>query len=392
MSAESAIAGQYQNFPYPHRNVNDEHHRVCMPMGESLEEIAHFLFQGRLPRDFRVLVAGGGVGDNVVYLAEQLRDWPAATIVYVDLCEPSLKIARARAKIRGLADRIHWLHASIYDLPNLSLAPFDFITCTGVLHHLEDPEKGLAVLTKCLKPETGGMHLMVYAKYGRAAIYQIQDLMRLLLPPGLTPRQRLDQGRQIVAALPKTHPIWLPINTRLFGSIPEMADAEFYDLFLNERDRAYSVPELQQWLGTSPGSPLHLVAFSEPANRVILGLEPAIQEARHGAIIIKHAFYVSLSDKSMARLEDVSMTPFFFRFDAGPLMKALQNPPEVLTFSVITQPDMPPISLRVENPATYMILLLVLQGRNPRQIFPIQQLENALTPLINAGLVLLRRQ
>jgi 2-polyprenyl-3-methyl-5-hydroxy-6-metoxy-1,4-benzoquinol methylase len=39
---------------------------------------------------------------------------------------------------------------------------FDQIVCTGVLHHLADPDKELAALYGLLKPD-GVMHLMVYA-------------------------------------------------------------------------------------------------------------------------------------------------------------------------------------------------------------------------------------
>ena len=54
---------------------------------------------------------------------------------------------------------------------------FDLIVCTGVLHHLADPDAGLRALHDVLKPD-GAMHLMVYAPYGRAGIYLLQDFCR----------------------------------------------------------------------------------------------------------------------------------------------------------------------------------------------------------------------
>ena len=56
---------------------------------------------------------------------------------------------------------------------------FDKIVCTGVLHHLPEPEVGLRALRSVLKPD-GAMNLMVYAAYGRAGIYMLQEYCRRL--------------------------------------------------------------------------------------------------------------------------------------------------------------------------------------------------------------------
>jgi 2-polyprenyl-3-methyl-5-hydroxy-6-metoxy-1,4-benzoquinol methylase len=56
---------------------------------------------------------------------------------------------------------------------------FDQIVCTGVLHHLPDPDSGLRALRSVLAPD-GAMHLMIYAAYGRAGIYMMQECCRLL--------------------------------------------------------------------------------------------------------------------------------------------------------------------------------------------------------------------
>src|SRR6202044_1317851 len=56
---------------------------------------------------------------------------------------------------------------------------FDLVVCTGVLHHLPDPDLGLRALRDVLRPN-GAMRLMVYARYGRAGIYMMQENCRLL--------------------------------------------------------------------------------------------------------------------------------------------------------------------------------------------------------------------
>jgi hypothetical protein len=81
---------------------------------------------------------------------------------------------------------------------------FDQIVCTGVLHHLPDPDIGLASLRSVLAPN-GAMHLMVYATYGRAGIYMMQEYCRLL-GVGATEAELRDLGAT-VGTLPADHPI-----------------------------------------------------------------------------------------------------------------------------------------------------------------------------------------
>lgn len=54
---------------------------------------------------------------------------------------------------------------------------FDKVVCTGVLHHLPDPDEGLRALQDVLNPD-GVMHLMVYAAYGRSGVYMLQEYCR----------------------------------------------------------------------------------------------------------------------------------------------------------------------------------------------------------------------
>jgi hypothetical protein len=118
---------------------------------------------------------------------------------------------------------------------------FDQIVCTGVLHHLADPDQGLCCLRDALAPE-GAMQIMVYAAYGRAGIYMMQDYCRLL---GITPSEHeLDALCVALDYMPENHPLsWLRQKTKDFATPDGLAD-----VLLNPCDRAYTVPQLQDWL------------------------------------------------------------------------------------------------------------------------------------------------
>ena len=101
-SVSDTTRAQYEAYPYPPREPADEQHRLLAPVADSLDYLNHYGFSGRRDFDapFRVLVAGGGTGDSLVFLAEQLRDRPA-TVVYLDVSSTSMGIAKARAHLHS---------------------------------------------------------------------------------------------------------------------------------------------------------------------------------------------------------------------------------------------------------------------------------------------------
>jgi hypothetical protein len=87
--------------------------------------------------------------------------------------------------------------------------------------------------------EPGGMlYLMVYAPYGRAGIYMLQEYCRRV-GVGFSGRE-IEDLSAAVAALPLHHPLLTELTTsRDARNTHALADA-----LLNPRDRAYSVPQL----------------------------------------------------------------------------------------------------------------------------------------------------
>ena len=313
-----AVKQQYEDFPYPPRNPEDEAHRLIHAISGNLLVINHHCFRGK--RDFRAgfraLVAGGGTGDTTIYLAEQLRHYDAE-VVYLDMSTASRRVAEARARARKLTN-ISWVTASIMELPGLGLGEFDFVECCGVLHHLESTEGGLQAINAVLKDD-GAIFLMLYGKYGRRVVYDMQSLLRAYLPAGISMQEKVDMTRQLLEALPKSNSFVRDLaDWKSEISREGLGDAGLYDLLLHSQDRCFDVPELYE-LARSAG--LHLLSFAhgadayDPLNHVA---DPAIRDylstlpqPRREALaelfvgnIRKHQFFLARQPDRGASLRD----------------------------------------------------------------------------------------
>lgn len=258
-AADRQLAAQYEAYPYPARDPREEARRLVIGSPSHLREVDHWVFGARRPNTapLRALVAGGGTGDGTIMLAQQMA-WAGrpGSVTWLDRSSTARRIAAARAAARKL-DNVRFEEGSILELPGSGLGPFDYIDCCGVLHHLPDPAAGLAAMVSVLAPG-GGVGLMVYAPHGRTGVYMLQDALRLLAPPEEPPATRVETARRLWKTLPET--AWLKRN-RWITDHTEGGDAGLYDLLLNPRDRAYTVPELAALIA---GAGLRIVCLVEP--------------------------------------------------------------------------------------------------------------------------------
>jgi SAM-dependent methyltransferase len=165
-------------------------------------------------------------------------------------------VAEARVAARRLGNVV-FQEGSLLDLPGSGLGPFDYIDCCGVLHHLPDPLEGLRALVSVLEPG-GGLGLMVYAPHGRTGVYMAQDALRLLAPPNEAPAARVEIAKRLWRQMPET--AWLRSNPWITDH-EKGGDAGLYDLLLNPRDVAFTVPGFNALI-TAAG--LRIVCLVEP--------------------------------------------------------------------------------------------------------------------------------
>ena len=238
MTTPDPIAEFYTSHPFPPPLDNLDRALEMYKDQNVLRSEFHLLWPNREYREgLDVLVAGCGTWQSAKYALTH----PGARVVAIDVSTTSLDHTE-RLKQKYNLTNLDLRQLSIERAVDLDHS-FDHIICTGVLHHLVDPEAGLRALRSVLNRD-GALYLMVYAPYGRAGIYMMQEYCRRL-GVGTSPKE-IDDLISVLRMLPEHH----PVLTTQHGSREFNAEA-LADALLNPRERAYSVPEIFQLLDSS---------------------------------------------------------------------------------------------------------------------------------------------
>lgn len=233
------VKGQYEAYPYPSRVSSPDGERDVFGPLEELEVLNHFVHQGARDwgKPLRVLVAGGGTGDASTVIGKQMKERGIpGEIIYLDLSSASRAIAEKRADNLGLKN-VSFHTGSLLDVASMGFGTFDYINCSGVLHHLESPEEGVRALSSVLAPG-GAIGAMVYGELGRIGVYHAQDMLRALCGDEDLPTQ-VELAKRALSSLP--HSNWLVKNNEQKFT-ETLDDVEIVDRYLHTCDQAYRVP------------------------------------------------------------------------------------------------------------------------------------------------------
>jgi SAM-dependent methyltransferase len=286
----------YDRYPYPPPVDSLEQYARAWQNPRKRRAEFHLLWPGRpYCEDFSILVAGCGTSQA----AKHALRWPAAKVTAIDVSATSVGYTQELKRKHNLTN-LQVKQLPIDRVSELKRS-FDQIVCTGVLHHLVDPDAGLAALRSVLEPD-GAMHLMVYAPYGRTGIYMLQEFCRRL---GI---RATDEGiGNLISAL-RLLPPGHPLETVLREAPDFRQEAALADALLHPQDRAYSVPQLfdflqragltfGRWVKQAPYSPQCGVMARLPQALRMTGLFPAEQfaavelfrgtMARHSVIVYR---------------------------------------------------------------------------------------------------------
>lgn len=112
-------------------------------------------------RDKKVLEIGCGIGTDTINFARA-----GADVTAVDLSAESIKLAKKRSEVFGLADRIAFYEANAETLSDfIPRQTYDLIYSFGVVHHSPNPEKIIEQIRTNFVHENSTLKLMVYYRY-----------------------------------------------------------------------------------------------------------------------------------------------------------------------------------------------------------------------------------
>jgi SAM-dependent methyltransferase len=233
-----AVSAFYERHPYP-PPVDDLDRYRRKWTDERRRADACLFWPGQPYRDDRsILVAGCGTSQA----AKVALRWPRAQVIGIDVSATSVEETE-KLKRKHDIENLELRQMPLECAAELERA-FEHVICTGVLHHLPNPDLGLRALRDVLTSD-GALHLMVYAPYGRAGVYLLQDYCRRL-GIGTTPTEIRELAASL-QALPPDHPL-MP----LLRKAPDFRDeAGIADALLHPQDRAFSVPQLLDFLGAA---------------------------------------------------------------------------------------------------------------------------------------------
>lgn len=344
----------YERFPYPPPVDNLENYRRLWEDPGRRRADYHLFWPDRpYKENHSILIAGCGTSQA----AKHALRWPGAQVTGIDSSGMSVRCTEELKRKYNLNNlQVH--HLALERVSDLGMT-FDQIVCTGVLHHLSAPEAGLRALRNVLRPK-GAMQLMVYAPYGRAGIYMLQEFCRRL---GIHAAD--GEVRDLVSALrglPPGHPL-----ENLLRSTPDFQnEAAIADALLHPHDRAYSVPQLFdliQAAGLTFGRWVRQAPYSIHCG-VIAKIPQAPRMARLSPV--EQFAVIELFRGTMARHSVVA-----YRSDGGPRTVSFAGA-AWLDYVPIRMPD----TLCVQNRLPDATAVLINQTHTYRDLFlPIDALE-----------------
>ena len=233
-SVDEKVGEFYSRFPWPWNSSkfdtlqDPDFERTLVS-----QEVGDFSHTA-VPRNASIWVAG--CGTNQALLTALL--FPNAKVLGTDLSTKSIDICAANAAELGVKN-LELRLESINDAPYVE--QFDYVVCTGVIHHTYEPAHALARLSRALKRD-GLMELLVYNRFHRTITSSFQKAIRLMTQ-GLSSNdyavaKRLAAGFAIDNTM-----------ARFISRHRDWEESDFADLLINPVEHSYTVDSLADMAG-----------------------------------------------------------------------------------------------------------------------------------------------
>ena len=175
-STSNEVKKQYELNPYPRWRYNayaqEKKSSLLSVINEEIYpntiKSSQTIFKNK---KLNVLIAGCGTGIQILE-ASRYRN---CEITAIDLSKSSISYAERKVDEYGMKN-VNFIEMDILEMAQLN-KKFDLIECSGVLHHMKDPLKGLSNLIETLEPQ-GFLKLGLYSKFARLEIIKARELIK----------------------------------------------------------------------------------------------------------------------------------------------------------------------------------------------------------------------
>jgi 2-polyprenyl-3-methyl-5-hydroxy-6-metoxy-1,4-benzoquinol methylase len=233
-SVDELLSKFYGRFPWPWPAMKfdylDDPYFETVMVNQDLGDWTHQI----LPENPHIWVAGCGT-NQAIHTALRFRN---RTVVGSDISSKSLGICAQNAKAIGLTN-LELKEESINEVSYQDR--FDYVACTGVIHHNADPQSTLEKLVASLKPG-GILELMVYNRFHRLITSSFQKAIRIFAEEkgAVNFEAEFSLAQKIVNSLAVKDSL-----ERAFIQYMDFSESDFADLLIQPVEHSYTVESLE---------------------------------------------------------------------------------------------------------------------------------------------------
>ncbi len=169
-SISQKVKSQYEENPYPRwRHGNSLiQQKPTIAQAINIEIKPNSISKVIGCNKLKVLIAGCGTGNQIV----QAQRYKNSQITGIDISLSSLSYAQRKINELGI-NNVELIQMDILEV-SLLKEKFDIIESSGVLHHMNNPSKGLEALLRVLK-NNGFMKLGLYSELARQGVVKARE-------------------------------------------------------------------------------------------------------------------------------------------------------------------------------------------------------------------------
>ncbi len=181
----------------------------------------------------KILIAGCGTGQHPISIASYETN---AEIHAIDLSKKSISYGIRKAEEFGMKN-IKWFQADLLKIGNIN-EKYDAIECCGVLHHMNDPNKGFNILSDMLNPNG----IMKIGLYARAFRNQLKPVKKFIEDNNLKKDiNSIRKARRLI----RTN----DIKDAYYNNYDFYTVSSFIDLFMHEQELDFNILEIENLIG-----------------------------------------------------------------------------------------------------------------------------------------------